>query len=101
MKVNSEMTRMQTEFGPDQIQLLESLCNASGVSGDEGEVRKIVLEQVKPFANTVKVDALGNFLVTREGTGENRLRVMLSAHMDEVGFMLVEDNENGLFTFEK
>ena len=89
------------EFGAEQISLLESLCNASGISGDEGEVRKIVLEQVRPAATEVKVDALGNVLATRIGTGENRLRVMLSAHMDEVGFILVEDNENGLFTFEK
>ncbi|NCP85977.1 MAG: hypothetical protein CO094_05360 [Anaerolineae bacterium CG_4_9_14_3_um_filter_57_17] len=83
-----------------QIELLEKLCNASAVSGDEGEVRKIVLEEVKPYADTVKIDALGNVLVTKNGAAEKRLRVMLDCHMDEVGFMLVADEGEGLFHFE-
>jgi endoglucanase len=48
----------------------------------------------------VKVDALGNVLATRSGTSKDRLRVMLSAHMDEVGFMLVLDDGEGLYRFE-
>lgn len=82
-----------------QIQLLERLCNASGVSGDEGEVRAIILEQVREYG-AVKVDALGNILLTRPGQGENRLRVMLAAHMDEVGFMLTNDEGEGIFRFD-
>jgi putative aminopeptidase FrvX len=85
-----------------QLKLLERLCNASGVSGDEGEVRAIVLEQVRPVADEVKVDALGNVLATRRGTaaGKQRLRVMLAAHMDEVGFMLTNDEGDGIYRFE-
>lgn len=83
-----------------QIALLEKLCNAGAVSGDEGEVRKIILEEVKPYADTVKVDALGNLLVTKKGAAEKALRVMLDCHMDEVGFMLVADEGEGLFRFE-
>lgn len=83
-----------------QVELLEKLCNASAVSGDEGEVRKIILEEVKPYADTVKVDALGNVLVTKNGTGADRVRVMLDCHMDEVGFMLVSDDGEGLYRFE-
>lgn len=73
-------------FGNPQIKLLEKLCNAIAVSGDEGEVRKIVLEEVEPYADEVKVDALGNVLATRRGSGKKRVRVMLDAHIDEVGF---------------
>jgi len=83
-----------------QIKLLEKLCNAVAVSGDEGEVRKIVLEEVKPYADEVKVDALGSVLVTKNGTGQKRVRVMLDAHMDEVGFMLVAEDGDGIFRFE-
>jgi tetrahedral aminopeptidase len=86
--------------GNPQFELLEKLCNACAVSGDEGEVRKIVLEEVKPYADEVKIDALGNVLVTKNGSGRNRLRVMLDAHMDEVGFMLVSDEGEGLFGFQ-
>lgn len=89
------------EIGGKQIKLLERLSNASGVSGNEGEVREIVLAEVKYSADEVKVDALGNVLVTRRGKAAGKkLRVMLAAHMDEVGFMLVEDNEEGIFRFE-
>src|SRR5512141_713293 len=89
-------------FGNAQLKLLEKLCNALAVSGDEGEVRKIVLEEVKPYADEVKVDALGNVLATKLGRGrsEKRMRVMLDAHMDEVGFMIVADAGEGLYRFE-
>jgi endoglucanase len=87
-------------IGTPQIKLLEKLCNAVSVSGDEGEVRRIVLEQVKPFADEVKVDALGSVLVRKKGTGKRPLRVLLDAHMDEVGFMIVHDDEEGFYQFE-
>jgi tetrahedral aminopeptidase len=87
-------------LGTTQFKLLEKLCNACAVSGDEGAVRKIVLEEVKPYADTVKVDALGNVLVTKNGAGEKRVKVMLDAHMDEVGFMLVAEDGEGIYRFE-
>ena len=83
-----------------QIRLLEKLCNAVSVSGDESEVRKIVLEKVKRYADEVKVDALGSVLVTKKGKGAQRVRVMLDAHMDEVGFMLVAEDGEGIYEFK-
>ena len=94
------------KIGEPQIELLERLCNANAVSGDEGEVRKIVLEQVRAVLENrpgeVKTDALGNVLVTLPGQGEeqDRLRVMLDAHMDEVGFMITNDEEKGIYRFD-
>src|SRR5206468_13131912 len=71
-------------------------------SGDEGEVRKIVLEEIKPYADEVKVDAIGNVLATKCGSvrSEHHIRVMLDAHMDEVGFMIVADDGEGIYRFE-
>lgn len=83
-----------------QIELLQRLSDAVAVSGDEAEVRKIVRDEVKPYADDIRTDAMGNLLVTRHARVENPLRVMLDAHMDEVGFMLVEDDEGGWFNFE-
>ena len=60
----------QPTIGNAQFKLLEKLCNACAVSGDEGEVRKIVLDEVKPYADEVKVDAMGNVLVTKNGAAE-------------------------------
>src|SRR5215207_10258674 len=94
-------------FGNAQLKLLEKLCNVIAISGDEGEVRRIVLEEVKPYADDVKVDALGNILATKFGTRSKpspvkrrRMRVMLDAHMDEVGFMIVADDGEGIYRFE-
>jgi tetrahedral aminopeptidase len=87
-------------IGGPQIKLLEKLCNAMSVSGDEGEVRRIVLEETKPYADEIKVDALGSVLALKKGTGKKPLRVLLDAHMDEVGFMIVHDDEDGFYQFE-
>lgn len=86
--------------GAPQIALLERLSNACAVSGDEGEVRAIVLQEVKPHADQVQVDALGNVLVTRRAAQADALRVMLAAHMDEIGFMIVDEEDGGLYRFE-
>lgn len=94
------MPETQPAIRTQQIKLLEKLCNACAVSGDEGEVRKIVLEAVKPYADEVKVDAIGNILATKKGSGGNRPQVMLDAHMDEVGFILVSDEGDGAFGFQ-
>jgi putative aminopeptidase FrvX len=87
-------------FGNAQLRLLERLCNVIAVSGDESEVRKIVLDEIKPNADDVKVDVIGNVLATKRGSAKNRLRVMLDAHMDEVGFMIVADDGEGIYRFE-
>jgi len=83
-----------------QYRLLEQLCNACAVSGDERAVRKIIKEQVEPHADYLKIDSLGNVLVTRMGKGQDRLKVMIAAHMDEIGFMLTHDEGDGIFRFD-
>jgi endoglucanase len=85
--------------GPS-LALLRKLCLAVGVSGDEGEIRKIILDELKPAPGEFRVDALGNLLITKKARGRRRLRVMLDAHMDEIGFMLVAESGEGLYEFE-
>lgn len=88
--------------GARQVEMLQRLCNAVAVSGDEHEVRNIVLDELQDAAEAFSVDALGNLLVRKDGRRGRRPRVLLDAHMDEVGFMLVaEDGEgHGLYEFE-
>ncbi|MEL7646427.1 MAG: hypothetical protein AAGU04_09220, partial [Anaerolineaceae bacterium] len=86
-------------IGKRQTELLAELCNALAVSGDEQEVREIVLREVKPLCPQVEVDAMGNVLAARFGSGQDKLRVMIAAHMDEVGFMLTQNDGDGQFGF--
>lgn len=88
------------KIGAKQIALLERLVNAVGVSGNESEVRAIVLEHVKPLADDVRVDALGNVLAIKHAKKAPAMKVMVAAHMDEVGFMLVAEDGDGLFEFK-
>jgi len=93
-------TWQKPAVGTAQVKLLEKLSNACAVSGDEGAVRKIVLEEIRGIADEIKIDTLGNVLAIRKGTGKNCPKVMLAAHMDEVGFMLTQDDGKGIFRFK-
>ncbi len=83
------------------VLLLEKLSNAIGVSGNEEEIRRIVIDQIKSYVDEYKVDSLGNLLAVKHALTPGALRVMFAAHMDEVGFMLVEEDGDGLYAFEK
>lgn len=86
--------------GNPQIRLLERLSNACAVSGDEGAVRKIVLEETRAIADEINIDSLGNVLAIKKGSGKKLPKVMLSAHMDEVGLIVTNDEGKGIFRFK-
>jgi len=94
------MTFTPIKIGAEQIRLIEKLSNAIGVSGDEVEIRRIIFAELSGIADEIKVDAMGNVLVLRKAKKQSTLRVMLDAHMDEVGFMIVEDEGNGIYRFD-
>lgn len=77
------------------IQLLEKLCRACGVSGDEDEIRDIILSEIKPYADEITVDPLGNIIVLKKGRSRAKNKTLISAHMDEVGFIVTNINSDG------
>lgn len=81
--------------------LLEQLSNAIGVSGDETEVRKIILEAIKGHVEHISIDPVGNLIATKKGTGSTDLKVMIAAHMDEIGFMVTGYDNSGALRFTK
>ncbi len=81
------------------IKLLEKLCNESGISGDENRVRDIILEEIKPYITSYEIDKLGNLLVFKKGQYKANKRVLLSAHMDEVGFIVTNITSDGMIKF--
>lgn len=81
------------------IELLERLCTACGVSGDEDDIRDIILEEIKPYADELKVDSLGNILAFKKGKQRAKSKLLISAHMDEVGFIVTNIESNGTLKF--
>ncbi len=79
--------------------ILKELSEAFGVSSGESEVRGIIRDAISDYVTDVTVDALGNLLAVRKGTGESPLRVMVAAHMDEVGLMITGIDGNGSLRF--
>ncbi|MDM8519495.1 M42 family metallopeptidase [Anaerolineales bacterium HSG6] len=82
---------------------LEKLSNAFGVSGSEENVRDMIVEIAKPYADEWQVDTMGNLFITRQarrGSKTPAQRVMVTAHMDEVGFLISKINNDGLLKFE-
>jgi tetrahedral aminopeptidase len=82
--------------------LLEKLSNEIGVTGRERAVRRLVRDEITPLVDRVEVDALGNLVAFKAGDGpEPRPRIMLAAHMDEVGFMVTKIEKTGTLRFHK
>jgi len=75
---------------------LRELSEAFGVSGNEDDVRTIVLDAVRDHVDEVKIDSMGNVLTIRRGTDPDPMRVMVAAHMDEVGLMVIDHDDDGL-----
>ncbi len=81
--------------------LLKQLTETFGPSGYEENVRKLVRDEIKPLADEIRVDALGN-LIARKRPGKqtkDTKKIMIAAHMDEIGLMVSHVDENGFVRF--
>ena len=88
------------------LKLLSELCRAAGPPGREERVRKIVVRELKPLADRIEVDRMGNVVATssprngKRGKGATKpRRVMLSAHMDEISLMVTHIDDRGFLRF--
>ncbi len=79
--------------------LIQKLVESVGPSGYEDSVREFVRSETAPLADEIRVDALGNLIVRKGTKKEGGLRVMLSAHMDEIGVIATHIDENGFVRF--
>ncbi len=79
---------------------LEKLSNAYGVTGREGEVRELMIKLMKPYVDKVVVDKLENVIGIKDGE-KNSPKIMIAAHMDEVGLMVKTITKEGFLQFTK
>jgi endoglucanase len=79
---------------------LEKLSNATGVAGREEEVRDLMKKFLKPYVDEIKEDKLGNVIGIKKGA-KNAPKVMLAAHMDEIGLLVKTILKEGFLQFTK
>ena len=80
-------------------QLIQKLVESIGPSGYETAVRDLVRAEVESLADSVSVDALGNLIARKGQKSGDGLRIMLAAHMDEIGVIVTHVDENGFVRF--
>lgn len=83
----------------DTVNLLRDLSNAIGPSGFEGPVRKIMERELDPVVDHLETDGIGSLIATKNGP-QGAPRVMLCAHMDEVGLMVRYITDDGFIKFQ-
>jgi putative aminopeptidase FrvX len=82
---------------PIDVDLLKEIAEVAGAPGHEQRVREIVLREITPLVDDVTIDNMGNVYAIKKGK-ENK-RVMIGAHMDEIGFIVTHIDDNGFVRF--
>ncbi|MGI4792353.1 MAG: M42 family metallopeptidase [Janthinobacterium lividum] len=83
---------------PINFDLLKKLCETPGISSREDQVRDLVIEELRPLTDEISVDTLGNVIAIKKGNGGPR--VMLAAHMDEIGFLVKFVDDKGFLRLQ-
>jgi len=79
------------------IDLLSEICETPGAPGHEQRIREVVLREVKPLVDEFSIDNMGNVLAVKKG--KKKKKVMVTAHMDEISFIVRHIDENGFLKF--
>lgn len=79
--------------------ILKRLCTPVCVSGDEMSLAKQILSEVSPYCESAEIDKAGNVICTKKGKTTPKSKIMLAAHLDEVGFIITNITDDGLLKF--
>ena len=82
---------------PINVSLLKEIAEVAGAPGHEQRVREIVIREVTPLVDKIKVDNMGNVYAIKKG--KNDKKVMIGAHMDEIGFIVTHIDDDGFVRF--
>lgn len=83
----------------DNKNLLKALCNIDAPSGNEENLRQFILKEIADYCDA-KVDKMGNIIAFKKGKNTPKYKVMLDAHLDEVGVIVTNISESGMLQFE-
>ena len=82
------------------FKLLKKLSEAFGVSGFEDEVRDLIADEIKEYIDEIKIDTMGNLVAVKKSKVKNPLKVMISAHIDEIGFIVRYIDDKGFLRLD-
>ncbi|WP_067843380.1 M42 family metallopeptidase [Amphibacillus sediminis] len=83
----------------DQLTMFKDLTEAKGISGNEREVREVMRQYIKPYANEVYTDHLGSLIAKKIGQVDGP-KIMVAGHLDEIGMMVTRIDERGYLSFQ-
>ncbi len=79
--------------------LIQKLVETQGPSGYETQIRALVRKEIEPYADSIQVDSLGNLIVQKGTAGAGGVKIMLAAHIDEIGLIVSQVDEQGFLRF--
>ena len=79
---------------------IKEYTKINSVSGNEDRIRERILNDIKPYADKITVDSMGNVIAFKKGSAQNTKKIIISAHMDEVGFIISDITEEGFLKFK-
>ena len=85
------------------VKLLKAICETSGAPGYEQKIRNLILKEIKSLADDVTIDNMGNVIAFKKGSlsvkGKPNKKIMIAAHMDEIGFIVTHIDDKGFVRF--
>ncbi len=82
------------------VKLLKAICEAPGAPGFEQKIRELVLKEIKPLVDKIEIDNMGNIIALKKAAkNPGKKKVMVAAHMDEIGFIVTHIDDNGFIRF--
>jgi tetrahedral aminopeptidase len=79
--------------------LIQKLVETASPSGYEADIRRVIRSEIEPLVDNLRIDALGNLIAQKGQAQPTGIKIMLSAHMDEIGVMVTHVDENGFVRF--
>ena len=82
------------------VELLKQICEVAGAPGFEERIRQLVIKEIEPLVDHWEVDNMGSVVAVKKGTNNpDGKKVMVAAHMDEIGFIVTHIDDNGFVRF--
>ncbi len=81
------------------VDLLKQICETPGIPGFEQQIRSLVINEITPYVDKIKIDNLGNVYAIKKGKSKKK-KVMIAAHMDEIGFIINYIDDDGFLRFQ-